>query len=88
MEWHKVVHLMHRLRFASPRKDNKCILLITRREKFHPNLKRNGILKICYMVLDHWPKAVSEGTNACADSIPSSELEELELKGWKHKTRL
>lgn len=40
------------------------------------------------MVLDRWPKAVSEGTNACADSVPSSELEELELKGWKHKTGL
>lgn len=80
--------LMHRLRFISPRKDNKHILLITRRKRSHPNWKRNGILKICYMVLDCCSKTVSEGTNACATSIPSSEPEELELKGWKHTTRL
>lgn len=40
------------------------------------------------MISDRWPKTVSEGTNACAASIPSSEPENLELKGWKHKTGL
>lgn len=44
--------LMHRLRFLSPRKDNKHILLITRRKRSNPNWKRNGILKIRYTVLD------------------------------------
>lgn len=48
------------------KKNNKYILLITRKKGSHPNWKRNGILN--HMVLDLWPKTVSEGTSACATS--------------------
>ena len=80
--------LMRGWRFISPRKDNKHVVFITRRKRSHTNWKRNRILKTGYMALDYWLKTVSEGTNACAASIPPSEPGELELKGWIHKTGL
>lgn len=66
-EWHKVLHRFTGCISSHQEKTISNVLLI----RNHPNLQRNGILKLCYVVWVSWPKTVSEGTNASAMSILS-----------------